>query len=141
MSEDMAITLLPVKLGAGVLGAFGALALVLAAAGIYGVAAYSVARRTREIGVRSALGATRSQLIAMVLWESGKRVGVGAAIGLALTVGTAIALSHVLYGVRALDPIVLASVIALIMAVAILATLAPARRAARADPVAAMRAD
>ena len=141
MSDDMAITLLPVKLGAGVLGAFGALALVLAAAGIYGVAAYSVARRTREIGVRAALGATHFRLIGMVLWESGKRVGIGAAIGVTLTVATAAGLSRVLYGVRALDPIVLVGVVVLITAVAVLATLAPARRAARADPVAAMRSD
>jgi hypothetical protein len=141
MSEDMAITLLPVKLGAGVLGAFGALALILAAAGIYGVAAYSVARRTREIGVRAALGANRSRLVGMVLWESARRVGIGAAIGVALTVATAAGLSRVLYGVRALDAIVLLGVVAVISAVAVLATLAPARRAARADPVAAMRAD
>ena len=141
MQDDMAITLLPVRWGAALLGAFGALALVLAAAGIYGVAAYSVARRAREIGIRAALGATRARLVRMVLWESGQRVGVGAAIGLAVTVLVSAALSRVLYGVQSLDPLVLGGVAMIIMAVAIVATLAPAGRAARTDPVRAMRTE
>jgi predicted permease len=141
MADDMAITLLPVKLGAGLLGAFGIVALTLAAAGIYGVAAYSVARRTREIGVRAALGATRTQLISMVLWESGRRVGVGAAIGVLLTIGLATALSRILYGVHPLDAVVLVGVVAMIAVIALLATLGPARRAARADPVTAIRSE
>jgi predicted permease len=141
MTEDMAITLLPVKLGAGLLGAFGLVALILAAAGIYGVAAYSVARRTREIGVRAALGATRAQLVTMVLWESGRRVGVGAGIGVLLTIGLATALSRFLYGVHPLDAVVLLGVVAMIGVIALLATLGPARRAARADPVAAIRSE
>jgi hypothetical protein len=141
MTEDMAITLLPVKLGAGLLGAFGLVALILAAAGIYGVAAYSVARRTREIGVRAALGATRAQLVRMVLWESGRRVAVGTGIGVLLTIGLATLLSRVLYGVHPLDGIVLLGVVAMIGVIALLATLGPARRAARADPVAAIRSE
>lgn len=141
MSEDMAITLLPVKLGAGLLGAFGLVALILAAAGIYGVAAYSVARRTREIGVRSALGATRAQLVRMVLWESGRRVAVGTGIGVLLTIGLATVLSRVLYGVHPLDGVVLLGVVAMIGLIAFPAALGPACRAARADPVAAIRSE
>jgi predicted permease len=141
MTEDMAITLLPVKLGAGSLGAFGLVALILAAAGIYGVAAYSVARRTREIGVRAALGATRAQLVMMVLWESARRVGAGVAAGVLLTIGLATLLSRVLYGVHPLDAAVLLGVVGMIAIIALLASLGPARRAARADPVAAMRAE
>ena len=141
MAEDMAITLLPVRLGAALLGAFGAIALGLAAAGIYGVASHSVARRTREIGIRAALGATRARLVRMVLWESGRRVGVGAVFGLAATIGAGVGLRRVLYGVQPLDPLVLGGVALVIATVAILATLAPAGRAAGADPVAAMRTE
>jgi predicted permease len=141
MSDDMAIVLLPVRAGVAVLGGFGLLALLLAAAGIYGVAAYSVARRTREIGVRAALGATRAMLVWMVLWESGRRVATGAVIGLLATIAVAAALQRVLYGVESIDPVVLFAVTTIIGTVAVLATLAPAFRAARADPVAAMRTE
>jgi len=141
MTDDMAITLLPVRAGAVLLGAFGLLALILAAAGIYGVASYSVASRTREIGIRSALGATRARLVRMVLWESGRRVCIGAGIGLALTIAVAIGLSRILYGVQPVDPVVLGSVIMTMAIVAVLASLAPAARAARADPVRSIRAE
>ena len=115
------------------------LALVLAAAGIYGVSAYSVARRRREIGIRAALGATRARLIRMVLWESGRRVFIGAAIGSLITIAVAAGLSKVLYGVRPVDPLAYTAVVVVICAVAIVATFGPARRAAGADLVAAMR--
>jgi putative ABC transport system permease protein len=139
MVDDMSITLLPVRAAAVLLGAFGMLALVLAAAGIYGVSAYSVARRRREIGIRAALGATRARLIRMVLWESGRRVFIGAAIGSLITVAVAAGLSRVLYGVRPVDPLAYTAVVVVICAVALVATFGPARRAAGADPVAAMR--
>lgn len=139
MVDDMSITLLPVRAGAVLLGAFGAIALVLAGAGIYGVASYSVATRTKEIGIRAALGATRMGIVRMVVWENGRRVAIGAAIGLAVTVGLAAALGHILYGVQAVDPIVLGSVLVVVAMVAMLATLGPAWRAARADPVSSIR--
>ena len=139
MADDMAITLLPVRAGAVLIGVFGILALVLAATGIYGVAAYSVARRRREIGIRAALGATRARLIRMVLWESGRRVVAGAVIGSLFTIAVAAGLSRVLYGVRPVDPVVYGAVVLVSLGVALFAALGPARRAAAADPVAAMR--
>jgi predicted permease len=141
MTDDMSITLLPVRAGALLLAVFGAIALVLASAGIYGVASYSVTSRSREIGVRSALGASRGRLLRMVFGESLRRVGVGAAIGFAATIGVGVLLSKVLYGVHAFDPLVLASTAGIITVVGALATLAPARRAAKSDPVIAMKAE
>jgi ABC-type antimicrobial peptide transport system permease subunit len=141
MTDDMSITLLPVRAGAVLLGAFGLIALILAAAGIYGVASYSVASRTREIGVRAALGASRGMIVRMVLGESGRRVGIGLAVGLLATLGAGFGLSRVLYGVQAFDPIVLGGVTGTIAIVAFVGTLAPARRASRADPVIAMKTD
>jgi len=141
MEDDMAITLIPVRLGAVFLGTFGALALVLAAAGIYGVASYSVSRRTREIGIRAALGATRTRIIAMVLWENGRRVATGTAIGLAVAILIGIGLSSILYGVRPVDPIALGGVVVVIATVAAAAAFGPARRAANADPVRSIRAE
>ena len=141
MNDDMAITLLPVRLGAAFLGAFGALALVLAAAGIYGVASYSVSRRTREIGIRVALGASRARIIGMVLWENGRRVATGAAIGLVVAILIGVGLSSVLYGIRPVDPIVLGGVVFTITIVAAAASFGPARRAANADPVGSIRSE
>lgn len=141
MTDDMSVTLLPVRVGAVLLGTFGLVALILAAAGIYGVASYSVASRTREIGVRAALGATRPMIVRMVLAESARRVGIGLAFGLVATAGAGLAISKVLYGVQAFDPIVLGGVIGTIGLVALGGTFVPARRASRADPVIAMRSE
>ena len=141
MADDIAIMLIPLRLGAGLLGAFGALALVLAAAGIYGVASYSVSSRRREIGIRAALGATRRQIIGMVLWENGRRVALGAGVGLALATLLAIGLRTVLYGVRLVDPLALGGVLLTITMVAAAASIGPARRAANADPVRSIRSE
>jgi predicted permease len=141
MADDMAITLLPVRLGAALLGTFGALALVLAAAGIYGVASYSVSRRTREIGIRAALGATRTRIVRMVLWENGRRVAAGTAIGLGVAILIGVGLSSILYGVRPVDPLALGGVAVAIAIVAAAASIGPARRAANADPVRSIRSE
>ena len=141
MVDDVAFMLIPARVGAALLGAFGALALVLAAAGIYGVASYSVSSRTREIGIRAALGATRTRIIRMVLWENGRRVAAGTAIGLAVAMVIAFGLSSVLYGIRPVDPLAFGGVIAAIALVAAGASLGPARRAANADPVRSIRSE
>jgi len=141
IADDMAITLLPVRTGASLLGGLGVVALVLAAAGIYGVTGYAVARRTREIGIRAALGAGRGRLLRMVVGESLRPVSAGLAIGLALALLAAVGLSRVLYGVRPLDPVVLPGVAMALMIVALAATLAPAWRAASVDPVIAIRSE
>jgi predicted permease len=122
-----------------VLGSFAGLALVLAALGIYGVISYAVQRRTREMGIRLALGAAPRGVVAMVLRESLTVVAVGSLLGL----GGAAALTQVirgmLYGVQPLDPLVLVMVALLLALIATLATYIPARRAGRVDPVVALR--
>jgi ABC-type antimicrobial peptide transport system permease subunit len=122
-----------------VLSAFAVLGLVLAAIGIYGVLSYSVARRTREIGVRMALGAVRTRVVAMVLRDSLTPVVVGALIGVGAALLGARLIAALLYGVSATDPVTLAGVVAVLLAVAVVASLVPASRAARVDPIVALR--
>jgi ABC-type antimicrobial peptide transport system permease subunit len=114
---------------------------VLAAAGIYGVLAGSVAERTREIGVRSALGASRSSIIAMVLRQGLRLTGLGVAIGLAGAFAATQAIAAMLFGVSAMDPVTYAGVIALLGAVSLIACGVPAWRASRLDPASTLRAD
>jgi predicted permease len=122
-----------------VLSAFAVLGLVLAAIGIYGVLSYSVARRTREIGVRMALGAVRTRVVAMVLRDSLTPVIVGAAVGVAAALIGARLIAALLYGVSATDPLTLAGVVAVLLGVAVVASVVPASRAARVDPIVALR--
>jgi putative ABC transport system permease protein len=124
-----------------VLTGFGALALVLAAVGIYGVVSYGVVRRTREIGVRMALGAGRGSVVGMVLGESMRPVLLGAVLGVALSWQLSRFLRGMLFEIGPGDPVALLGAMAALVAVAVLATLVPARRAARIDPVIALRAD
>src|SRR2546426_890725 len=120
---------------------FGAVALVLAAIGVYGVLNSSVAQRTREIGIRAALGATRPQLIAMVLRDSLALAGAGAIVGLALSVVTGRLISSMLFEVSPTDAATMAGATAILVSVAILSALLPARRAAAVDPSAAVRTE
>ena len=128
------------RAGMTLAGAFGVLALVLSAIGIYGVLSYSVSRRTREIGIRVALGATRTEIARVVLKEGLAMTLAGVAIGL----GAALALTHflsgMLYGVTPRDPATLASVVAGLIAIALVSAWLPARRATAVDPVEALRA-
>lgn len=121
------------------LGIFSALALILAAIGIYGVMAYSVALRTQEIGIRMALGAQRQDVLRLVLGQGARIAFFGVAIGLAAAAALARLLSSLLFSVSARDPLTFAAVAVLLAAVALLACYVPARRALRIDPIIALR--
>jgi predicted permease len=123
------------------LGAFASVALLLAVTGIYGVTAYSVARRTREIGVRVALGARPRAVVAMVVGQGVAMALVGVAIGLAAALALARLLAGALYGVSATDPVTFGLVALTILGATLLASYLPARRAARIDPIVALRAE
>jgi putative ABC transport system permease protein len=122
-------------------GFFGAMALALAALGLYGLVSYTVARRRSEIGVRIALGAARSQIVRMVFGDVGRLVGAGIAIGVPLAVAVSRIVASLLYGVTPGDPVMLGLSALALTAVAIGAALLPARRAACLDPMAALRED
>ena len=121
------------------LGIFAGLALMLAAVGIYGVISYTVAQRTREIGIRMALGAGRSDVLKVILAQGMLPVLAGLAIGLAASFGLTRAMAGMLYGVKASDPLTLIGVALVLAAVALIATWIPARRATRVAPVVALR--
>ena len=133
------LTVGPTQAGAFLIGAFGALALLLAAIGLYGVVAYSVAQRTREVGVRVALGAGVGEVVRMVLGGGMRLAAAGVAVGALAAAGVARLLSSLLYGVSSMDPVAYLGAAALLLAVAFLANLVPARRAARVDPMVALR--
>ena len=118
---------------------FGGAALLLAAIGIYGLMAYSVAQRTQEIGIRLALGAPAAQLKRMVVWQGMRLAAIGVAIGVGAAFGLATLISSFLYGVTARDPLIFAGVPALLAVVALAAVWIPAQRASRVDPIIAMR--
>jgi len=124
---------------ATLLGAFGAMALLLASIGLYGTMSHAVARRTKELGIRLSLGATRAQVVRMVLRETAIVVGIGFAIGIPVALTAARGLSSVLFGVGFADPLTLAAVVGMIGAVALCAGYVPARRAASVDPIVALR--
>jgi predicted permease len=121
------------------LSVFAGLALFLGSIGLYGVLSYGVARRTRELGIRSALGANRSDLLALIVRQGMTMTGIGIVIGIVASLGLTQFLSSVLYGVTPQDPAVLIAVTAVLILVALAACLVPARRAASIDPVIALR--
>jgi predicted permease len=127
------------RLFATLASALGVLALLLASIGIYGVIAYSVSRRTTEIGVRLALGARPNWILLMVATEAGKVVAVGAVLGLAGGLVASRSLASLLFGLAPNDPVVLGLAVVLLILVAATAALIPARRAARTDPLVALR--
>jgi ABC-type antimicrobial peptide transport system permease subunit len=135
------VALLPARIGAWLLGGFGSLALLLAAVGIYGVVSYTVSQRTREIGIRAALGAGRGALIGHVIGGTLRVVGVGVAVGVVLAVLAGHAARAFLYGVAPADPAVLLGTPLVLAVVAAVASWVPARRAAAVDPMVALRAE
>ena len=121
------------------LSAFGVLALILAATGVYGVLSYGVSQRTAELGIRRALGAQQSDVLRLILGQGMKLVTLGVVIGLALALSGAGLLREMLFGVQPRDPVVFAAVAVLLVVVAMFASYVPARRAARVDPMVALR--
>ncbi|MQA89798.1 MAG: FtsX-like permease family protein [Gemmatimonas sp.] len=119
--------------------AFAILAAALAAIGLFGVVAYLVARRTREIGIRIALGALPGQILRDVVREGALLAGIGIAVGVVAATALTRLLGGLVYGVEVLDPLTFVGVTALLAAVALVATYLPARRAARVDPLIALR--
>ena len=139
--QALAGQLLLQRVAAAVLGLFGALTLVLASVGIYGVMAYLVAQRTREIGIRVALGATRGGVLRLVLGRSLLLVATGLALGSALAIGAAGVIADFLFDVGATDPMALGGAVLLLGGVAMLASWVPARRATRIEPTVALRSE
>jgi len=123
------------------LAVFASIALLLGATGIYGVISYSVAERTREIGVRMALGAERFDVMRLVLAHAMKLASIGVALGLTAAFALTRLMKSLLFGVSATDPLTFAAIAASLVFVAALACWAPARRATNVDPVVSLRCD
>jgi ABC-type antimicrobial peptide transport system permease subunit len=134
-------TLATERLPARLLGAFAILALLLACVGLYGVLGYSVAHRTGEIGLRMALGATPAGVLRLILREAAIVVAIGAAAGVPAATLLSRPIGHLLYGVTPADPRLLAGAVGCLLVAAMAAAAAPACRAARVDPVVALRQD
>jgi putative ABC transport system permease protein len=130
-----------VKLGAMLFGAFGCIALLLAVVGVYGVKAYAVACRTREIGIRMALGAHRKDVFALIMRQGALQTALAVAVGLLLSLAVGRVLSQILYGVSPSDPFSLITSSLMLAAAALLACFLPARRATCVNPITALRTD
>jgi predicted permease len=141
MSGHLSVQLYPARAAAGLLGAFGLLALVLASTGLYGAVAFAVSRRTREMGIRISLGASTKEVIGMVLKGAMGLVALGGTVGLALGVGLARVVSGFLYGIDGLDLVTFIGIPAVLFGAAALAAFLPARRASRVNPVQALRSE
>jgi hypothetical protein len=141
LSEITALNTIPQRIVGAVAGTLGVVGMLLAAMGIYGVTAYAVSRRTREIGIRVALGAGSRQVMALVLRQGAVLTGIGIVLGLLLAAAGAQVVQSLLYGISGIDPITFASACALFVAVALIATYVPARRALAVDPMASLRND
>jgi len=139
MQDQLAWALFPSRIAAIALGGFGILTLVLAATGIYGVMAYAVSRRTREIGIRMAIGATQAQVLAAVFGHAAVLLGVGLLFGLGLALGAGRLLERTFYDVKPSDPASFAIVLALMLVVGVAATFLPSQRAACVQPTQALR--
>jgi len=141
MSERIDLSLSRRRTSMLLANVFGGVALFLATLGIYGVLAYLVAERTREIGIRMALGSTRASILRLVLWEGFELVLIGLVLGIIGAASVEKVVATEIYGVRPLDPLVLASVMALLAIVALAACAVPARRAMCVDPIVALRSE
>jgi putative ABC transport system permease protein len=141
MSQRIDDTLSPRRLNLVLFGLFSTLALVLAAIGLYGVVAYAAGQRTREFGIRMALGARRANVLWLVLGQGLKLALIGVAVGLASALALTRLLTKLLFGVDPTDPLTITAVATLLAVVATLACWLPARRATRIEPIEALRLD
>ena len=141
LPQIVGISLIPQRLGAALIGVFGLLGLLLASIGVYGVLAFQVAQRSREIGIRLAIGATVQGVLGLVLRQGARLALIGGAIGLILAAVVTRYLRSFLFGVSPLDPVTFLAVPVVLMFVALLASYIPARRAARVTPLEALRSD
>jgi predicted permease len=141
LTELTALMLIPQRIAGAVAGSLGVVGLLLAAIGIYGVTSYSVNRRLREIGIRVALGADGRSVMRLILRQGVTLTGIGVGIGLAAGALISQVVRSLLFGVSAVDPLTFGGGAVLFMAVALLATVGPARRAMRVDPMVALRAE
>jgi len=139
MQEHVDKSLLLPRMSAMLLGVFGVVGLTLAGVGLYGVMSYSVCRRTREIGIRMALGAKPGSVLAMVLRQGLTLTGVGLAIGLALALALGRFTASLLYGISGTDPLTFLAVPVVLLAVSLVAIVFPAYRAAHVEPTTALR--
>ena len=139
LDEIVAFSFWPMRMGAGLVGAFGLLGLLLASVGLYGVMSYAVAARTREMGVRMALGAERGDVLRLIVGQGLTLALVGAGTGLLLAVALTRVLQRFLFGIGATDPLTFIGVAVLLTLVALLACWIPARRATKVDPLIALR--
>ena len=139
MDEIIAKNVAPRRFKMLLLGLFAALALVLAAVGIYGVMSYSVEQRTHEIGVRSALGATREDILSLIVAQGFRLTVIGMLTGIAGALALTRYIASLLFGVTERDPFTFAAVVCVLSVVALIACYIPARRAARVDPMIALR--
>jgi len=139
LEENIGASLLPQRIAAGLLGAFGVVALLLAAVGLYGVVAFAVAQRTREIGIRVALGAQGGEVLSLMLRQGLTLAGIGLLVGVPLAFVVARLVSGFLIGTSVADPVVFGGAAGLLGLVTLVASYVPARRASKVDPMAALR--
>ena len=141
MPQHLSVQLFPPRAAAGLLGTFGLLALILATTGLYGTVAFSVSKRTREMGIRLSLGADAGSVVKMIVKGAMGLAVAGGVIGVLLSLGLAQAVSGFLYGTSTFDPVTFTVVPAVLLGVAALAAFVPARRASRVNPVESLKAE
>jgi ABC-type antimicrobial peptide transport system permease subunit len=141
LQASITLGLAPQRALASVSGCLGIVGMMLAGIGIYGATAYSAARRTREIGVRAALGARPTDIITLILWEGLSLTLVGSVVGLMVAAGLSQALAAFLFGIPPIDPVTLAATTALFATIGLAACYGPVRRATRVDVVRAIRCE